>query len=581
MDRTTEVKADVFESANSRIRYSRLLTGIVKTLNEMEEVRRTLLQRLIHINMCQSPSELPPSKSLPSLDPNTKFNPSVDQSEDENYHLLIERLSKNQKELEEIMRTQLQRLRYNRTGTFSPSLDLTPFYQSVDQTEVNPPTWPLSASDRLHAPLDTTYDESQPTMEPNMVFDLSAVKDVLMSQRFTSTLSLAPSCFKPEVLHEPGHISYRFTCPGPGVFQCMLTKLIFTMDREGELLYRTVQWDENLLQSAGKRPAGPLFDIKCSEDVVSKLHFPHCGKNPASLSDVLSVVHISDDGMSLLEPLEITDTHVVVDVSHLSPWGLVWDIIKRFFNPDPITVSGQVLLFHRPTYMRQHPKLNVFLLPENVPVQEVKGQQEKAEYIDVPSSCDLADGQTYSLHSSEDHEVQPECARFKCNYGPNYHPTFDIQLTPSKDEVTMTVQDQEKRRVWKYHIKLSVLATQPSASQPARLPVTAEEEGSDPRTGDLQSTQSLPGDEKTKLLSVRKKFIERVSDPNLKTLMDALLQHKVINSGEIDSIKGLSRADKARELIDMVRGKGDQGCKILLDTFCEVDPFVYSTLQFP
>ena len=91
----------------------------------------------------------------------------------------------------------------------------------------------------------------------------------------------------------------------------------------------------------------------------------------ASLSDVLSVVHITDNGMSFLEPLEITDTHVVVDVSHLSAWGLVWDI-KRFFSPDPKPICGQVLMFYRPMYKGQRPKLNVFLLPANVPVQEVK-----------------------------------------------------------------------------------------------------------------------------------------------------------------------------------------------------------------
>ena len=48
------------------------------------------------------------------------------------------------------------------------------------------------------------------------------------------------------------------------------------MTREAELHYRTVQWDESLLQSAGKTPAGPLFSIKCSEDAVCKLHLPHC-----------------------------------------------------------------------------------------------------------------------------------------------------------------------------------------------------------------------------------------------------------------------------------------------------------------
>ncbi|XP_053196224.1 uncharacterized protein LOC128380434 [Scomber japonicus] len=355
------------------------------------------------------------------------------------------------------------------------------------------------------------------------------------------------------------HYEKRFLCPGPGVFQCMLTKLIFTMDREGELLYKTVQWDYSLIQSAGKRPAGPLFDIKCSEEAVSKLHLQHCEKNPALLSDVLSVVHITDNGMSFLEPLEITDTHVVVDVSHLSAWGLVWDI-KRFFSPDPKPICGQVLMFYRPTYKGQRPKLNVFLLAENVPVQEVKEQQENVEYIDVPSSCDLIEGQTYSLLCSEVYKVQPPHARFNLKYGPNYHKTFEIRLTPSTDDVTVTVQDQEKKQVWEYDVELpgkevSSSATSSSAvsSQSAAFLQSPAIGGSYPRTRNLQSTptKSLPGDEKTKLLSVRKKFIERVSDPILKTLMDALLQYRVINSGEIDSIKGLSRADKARELIDM------------------------------
>lgn len=68
----------------------------------------------------------------------------------------------------------------------------------------------------------------------------------------------------------------RFRCPGPGVFQCALTGLVFVMTQEAELLYRHVQWDENLLKSAGKMAAGLLFNIKCSEDAVCQLHLPHC-----------------------------------------------------------------------------------------------------------------------------------------------------------------------------------------------------------------------------------------------------------------------------------------------------------------
>ena len=72
-------------------------------------------------------------------------------------------------------------------------------------------------------------------------------------------------------------VSDRFRCPGPGVFQCALTGLVFVTTQEAELLYNTVQWDESLLQSAGRMAAGPLYDIKCSEEAaVCQLHFPHC-----------------------------------------------------------------------------------------------------------------------------------------------------------------------------------------------------------------------------------------------------------------------------------------------------------------
>lgn len=72
-------------------------------------------------------------------------------------------------------------------------------------------------------------------------------------------------------------VSHRFRCPGPGSYQCALTGLGFVMKQEAELLYRTVQWDERPLQSAGKMAAGLLFDIKSSEDAaVDRLHLPHC-----------------------------------------------------------------------------------------------------------------------------------------------------------------------------------------------------------------------------------------------------------------------------------------------------------------
>lgn len=96
-------------------------------------------------------------------------------------------------------------------------------------------------------------------------------------------------------------LCYRFKCQSSGVFQCTLTGLVFVMTREAELLYRTVQWDENLLQPAKKTPAGPLFSIKCSEDAVCQLHLPHCetmeGKHGAAATEPLNCKKLWQCGM--------------------------------------------------------------------------------------------------------------------------------------------------------------------------------------------------------------------------------------------------------------------------------------------
>ena len=89
---------------------------------------------------------------------------------------------------------------------------------------------------------------------------------------------------------------------------------------------------------------------------------------------LLSVVHITDDGMNFLEPLEVTDTHVVVTVSHFSAFGIVKSFFQRLLNSNDMRpVGGQVLLFlGQPNSKTQRQKLNVFLLPGNIHLDEVK-----------------------------------------------------------------------------------------------------------------------------------------------------------------------------------------------------------------
>lgn len=106
-----------------------------------------------------------------------------------------------------------------------------------------------------------------------------------------------------------------------------------------------------------------------------KLKFNVSAFSALLVDGLLSVCHVTNDGMSFLKPLEITDTHVVVEVPHLSLFGLVWDISKWFQRPNvsdkPKPLKGKVLLFFRPVDER-HEYLDVLLLPGNVVLEEVK-----------------------------------------------------------------------------------------------------------------------------------------------------------------------------------------------------------------
>ena len=81
----------------------------------------------------------------------------------------------------------------------------------------------------------------------------------------------------------------------------------------------------------------------------------------------MSVVHITDEGLSILEPLEVTHTHVVVKVPHLSLLGIIFDPLKRLLKWG---IKGQILLFLRPPG-RVEQILDVFLLQNNVLEEEV------------------------------------------------------------------------------------------------------------------------------------------------------------------------------------------------------------------
>ncbi|XP_029979235.1 uncharacterized protein LOC115411292 isoform X2 [Sphaeramia orbicularis] len=256
--------------------------------------------------------------------------------------------------------------------------------------------------------------------------------------------------FTPEDSAESGTTMYRFRCPRSGSFHCTRTGLVFVVHKEAGLQYRTVQWDEDLLESASRTPAGPLFSIECPDNAVRQLHFPHCEIEPAPICEnLLSIAHITNHGMSFIDALEITDTHVVIDVPHLSSFG-----VSSRHRRGTRQVRGQVLLFLTPPNT-----LEMHLLSINVNVDDVKAfvkkEEPRAMYLRVPASCKLITEHKYSVDCCyEDEQIHYKEKVFDLNFGPNYHMMFEIRLPPTTTEVSLTVKDQNNTEVWNHNMNL-------------------------------------------------------------------------------------------------------------------------------
>ncbi|KAI5628133.1 NACHT, LRR and PYD domains-containing protein 1b allele 2 [Silurus asotus] len=140
------------------------------------------------------------------------------------------------------------------------------------------------------------------------------------------------------------------------------------MKEKAEVLYSIVSWGSVQLDGMGQmQPAGPLYNIDCSEGSMCKLHLPHCEINSDKNQTELAVAHFSDGNVEIIQPLEVTETHVIIDINNLSLFGL---IMKIFFEDKPI--KAQVLLFYKEILeTTKKKKLHMHLLPHNVPVIEV------------------------------------------------------------------------------------------------------------------------------------------------------------------------------------------------------------------
>ncbi|KAI5090322.1 NACHT, LRR and PYD domains-containing protein 1b allele 2, partial [Silurus meridionalis] len=239
---------------------------------------------------------------------------------------------------------------------------------------------------------------------------------------------------------------YRFHCSGAGQFQCKYTNLVFEMKEKAEVLYSIVSWGSVQLDGMGQmQPAGPLYNIDCSEGSMCKLHLSHCEKfcNPGldKIQTELAVAHFSDGNVEIIQPLKVTETHVIIDIKNLSLFGLI-----KPKKDKPI--KAQVLLFYKEIPGRtKKRKLHMHLLPQNVPVIEVQNQFQHNMYIESSSTCQLVPRKPYRPRC-EPYKCQPQTEIFELDSAPNYHPTFEILLSDEAEELTLGLLDEHDQEVW-------------------------------------------------------------------------------------------------------------------------------------
>uniref|UniRef100_A0A3Q1GJZ6 CARD domain-containing protein n=1 Tax=Acanthochromis polyacanthus TaxID=80966 RepID=A0A3Q1GJZ6_9TELE len=82
------------------------------------------------------------------------------------------------------------------------------------------------------------------------------------------------------------------------------------------------------------------------------------------------------------------------------------------------------------------------------------------------------------------------------------------------------------------------------------------------------------------LLEIRSSFINGTSGPVLNSLLDKLMEKKVLTDSERESADEMkNRSDKARYVIDTVRKKGDAASSEMIEFLCELDPFLCKHLD--
>ncbi len=143
-------------------------------------------------------------------------------------------------------------------------------------------------------------------------------------------------------------------------------------------------------------------------------------------------------------------------------------------------------------------------------------------------------------------QVQPKEAEFECDNYDNYFPSFQVTLKTIITDLKLLLKGMAPFvTVWEREVFLSCGGVKRQGDSPERL------------------------------REIRRSFIEGVSGPVLKSLLDKLFEKDVLVDSERETADSIQdRSDKARFVIDTVRKKGEAASSEMIEFLCEVDHFL-------
>ncbi|KAM9492117.1 uncharacterized protein ACWYII_004092 isoform 2-T2 [Salvelinus alpinus] len=380
----------------------------------------------------------------------------------------------------------------------------------------------------------------------------------------------SPDEFTPEIHDQDNRGEYRFQCPRAGLFQCSITGLVFRMEGEGEVLYKTVHWDMRFLSQNGKRPAGPLFKFRCLKGSVCQLHLPHCEIYNSGGCHFLSVAHVTDDNTEFLPPLEITGTHIIINISGFSAYGEVKDE-----DSPTVPIRALVLLFYKPPVVPEKRSiLNVLLLPRNVVIREVQEEWKRRNgdkyiYIETNPRCQLTPNKEYELSADlpDEYLIQPKDAEFvDFESYENYFPTFQLFIQTVVEQVNILLKDNGgEESVWERLIWLPASPTDGTSTVSAVSPAAPPANPSAPPVGAFIRRHRMSLE--TRLGLLQPLFL-RLRDRGV--LIDEEREEVVSKS---------TKTLQNQALLDMVVRKGARAQEHFYQVLKEVDPCLVEDLE--